>query len=537
MADKHKQRVCCALLQKRHKVQHVDLIAKELMVHKKCYNDYARILGENESSRDKSEQSERVLGDFTKVETFIEDAVLSNNQAVSISALHAMYGVGCGSEAERVYRNKLKNRIMEGFGPSLKFLNVDGIMPEVVVSSEGLNNTTIINNKALIIRKAAEYLREDVLAHISNCNDRDWPPTVETLTAIEKNIPLSITDFFKSFLKSKENAMSETMKRYANSLGSDLVNALAAGKGMPAELEEKSEMEMTNFARRLKQWNYFRFLGSKDQTMPQFSGWCVSTDHEQFKLEAVSAKYQRPIDFKYALTYPLGPVPLALAHPDGSPRKTVKSQLMEMILSYTDDVLLPEDFTRQRYNTKIYFVDLMALIRTLSGVGSTYEELAFKIFELLPTKYDRIDIVADSYIQNSIKSVERQRRGNSKEVLVKQYKSKLPRNFNDFLQNGNNKTRLIEIIKTVLIEKSAEISASHAASPSHDDSLAASITQLTATVAALAADQKELRAAFTPPHGPAPPQCQSRPPPSSGNFRNNNTGFRVVFVFLVVQKF
>eukprot|EP00794_Sanderia_malayensis_P001686 gene1686-1879_t len=42
-------------------------------------------------------------------------------------------------------------------------------------------------------------------------------------------------------------------------------------------------------------------------------------------------------------------------------------------------------------------------------------------------------------------------------------------------------------------------SASHAVSPSHDDSLAALINQLTATVAALAADQKELRAAFTPP--------------------------------------
>eukprot|EP00794_Sanderia_malayensis_P016494 gene16494-biopygen12159 len=49
-------------------------------------------------------------------------------------------------------------------------------------------------------------------------------------------------------------------------------------------------------------------------------------------------------------------------------------------------------------------------------------------------------------------------------------------------------------------------SVSHAASPNHDDSLAASITQLTATVAPLAADQKKLRAAFTPPHGPAPPQ-------------------------------
>ncbi len=159
-----------------------------------------------------------MLGDFIKVGTFIEDAVLSNNQAVSISTLHAMYGVGYGSKTERVYPNKLKNRIMEKFGPSLKFLHVDGIMREVVVSSEGLNNTTIINKKALIIKKAAEYLCEDVLAHISNCNDKDWPPTIEALTAIEKNVPLSITDFLESFLKSRDNAMSETMKRHANHL-------------------------------------------------------------------------------------------------------------------------------------------------------------------------------------------------------------------------------------------------------------------------------------------------------------------------------
>ena len=37
---------------------------------------------------------------------------------------------------------------------------------------------------------------------------------------------------------------------------------------------------------------------------------------------AYSAKNERAIDFKNALTYPLGPVPLALAHPSGS-RKSI----------------------------------------------------------------------------------------------------------------------------------------------------------------------------------------------------------------------
>ena len=59
-------------------------------------------------------------------------------------------------------------------------------------------------------------------------------------------------------------------------------------------------------------------------------------------LLAYSAKNEWAIDLKNALIYPLGPIPLALAHPDGSRRTTTKSQLMDEILTYCNDILKPE---------------------------------------------------------------------------------------------------------------------------------------------------------------------------------------------------
>ena len=39
--------------------------------------------------------------------------------------LHKLYGTGYGKENEKVYRNKLKARIVKEFGESLKFLEID----------------------------------------------------------------------------------------------------------------------------------------------------------------------------------------------------------------------------------------------------------------------------------------------------------------------------------------------------------------------------------------------------------------------------
>ena len=56
----------------------------------------------------------------------------------------------------------------------------------------------------------------------------------------------------------------------------------------------------------------------------------------------------------------------------------------------------------------------MVIIRTMREVSGTFEDLAFKIVKSLPTGYRRVDIVADSYLENSIKSSVK-----SKKILVK----------------------------------------------------------------------------------------------------------------------
>ena len=69
----------------------------------------------------------------------------------------------------------------------------------------------------------------------------------------------------------------------------------------------------------------------------------------------------------------------------------------------------------------------------------------------------RIDIVADTYKDTSIKDPEHSKRGCSEAVIVRSGKPKIPRNFTKNLQNGENKTRFIELILSTLLEKRNEI--------------------------------------------------------------------------------
>ena len=60
----------------------------------------------------------------------------------------------------------------------------------------------------------------------------------------------------------------------------------------------------------------------------------------------------------------------------------------------------------------------MALVRTISQLLETYEELALKLIQHIPKCYRRIDIVADCYLSNSIKDAERAKHGQSTKILV-----------------------------------------------------------------------------------------------------------------------
>ena len=75
------------------------------------------------------------------------------------------------------------------------------------------------------------------------------------------------------------------------------------------------------------------------------------------RLLAISAKFEKNIEFKVALAYLLTSVPLSLSSPDGSRRVTQKSKLMEVFSQYQEenDVVVEID-------AKIFVVDFIAQI-------------------------------------------------------------------------------------------------------------------------------------------------------------------------------
>ena len=208
----------------------VDLIAKELMTHKQCYLDYIRCISEKAEAIADNKHERVGFGDFDKVKEFIGEGIINRSQAVSMTALHKIYGTGFGHKNKKVYRNKLKARIVDEFGDSLKFLKIDGVTPEVVVSSDGLDATTICRDKDAILKEAADYIREDILVYASENHDTTWPPTAESLKEVEENSPSSLNDFLTHLSKSKDHKCSDKVKRLVSSYGYDLIHGVTRGK-------------------------------------------------------------------------------------------------------------------------------------------------------------------------------------------------------------------------------------------------------------------------------------------------------------------
>ena len=135
------------------------------------------------------------------------------------------------------------------------------------------------------------------------------------------------------------------------------------------------------------------------------------------KLLSLSAKFEKPIDFKHAFAYPLYPYPLSMPFTDGTKRETSKNQLLHEIISDIQDKNLAElGVIPSRCS---YVIDMIAQLRVcLVSVHETFEELSMNFLQSLPKGYARLDIVADTYRKASIKSSERRKRGSSAKILI-----------------------------------------------------------------------------------------------------------------------
>ena len=169
------------------------------------------------------------------------------------------------------------------------------------------------------------------------------------------------------------------------------------------------------------------------------------------KLLSLSARAAKPIDLEKVLAYPLYPVPLSLAHPDGSMRHTQKSKLLEVLSIEESNSNHPEK------EVSALVIDMIAQIRTIvHNVPNTFEEFILKFLNSIPKGYQRVDIVADCYRDISIKAAEREKRGHSSKIFISSVKTKVPRDISKFLSNNENKKQLIELTFNYVIHNKIE---------------------------------------------------------------------------------
>ena len=124
-------------------------------------------------------------------------------------------------------------------------------------------------------------------------------------------------------------------------------------------------------------------------------------------------------------------------------RKTSKSKLVECIIP--DNNVQNEEIIDKHMSA--YVLDMMAQIRScINNVPETFEQFIEIFLSSIPKNFRRVDLVADTYRDISIKSEERENRNSSSKIIIGSIKSKIPKDVEKFLSNNENKTQLIQLI-------------------------------------------------------------------------------------------
>ena len=149
---------------------------------------------------------------------------------------------------------------------------------------------------------------------------------------------------------------------------------------------------------------------------------------------------QHELSLERILSYPLGPVPWALATSNGAMIKTDKAKLRHCL---EDKSHLAQ---RPTLEFQCCIVDGNALLQAMVSLPSTFGELAEYVFQQLH-RAQRVDFVTESYHSRSIKGLERSRRSSLQAYLVKGPSTKVPRERKKLLCNEENKRRLCSFLR------------------------------------------------------------------------------------------
>ena len=175
----------------------------------------------------------------------------------------------------------------------------------------------------------------------------------------------------------------------------------------------------------------------------------VSADRELFGQLLIVAN-ARQVNLKEVMSYELSPIPYALTHHDGSLGKTTKSQLADILEKNVEVV----PHIQSTPSNTVYIMDGIAVVQMMkSANAATFGELAAKYYDFFTSplstrKCKSVHVAFDQYVENSIKSGERSRRGTSSvlEALIRGPHTPVPKQWGKYITNPKNKKYLCDFI-------------------------------------------------------------------------------------------
>lgn len=190
-----------------------------------------------------------------------------------------------------------------------------------------------------------------------------------------------------------------------------------------------------------------------------------------WRRENVTRQYCWQLQMQEVLCHPLGPLPNSLATSNGLPRKKNKAQLgreLEKLVQPT--VVVP--------SSSAYLIEGMSLIQKLQVDHLTFGEIAEMALSRNLREGEgsiRIDVVFDVYRGLSFYSVKRGSKSEGHSITFKNLSSgQKVKQFRSFLQNGQNRTRIIKFVVDLCIKPSCRSKLQHKTLMLHVGSVATS---------------------------------------------------------------
>ena len=251
-----------------------------------------------------------------------------------------------------------------------------------------------------LLQSAGLYQKEDTTQDLKHHRvKRDH----SDLEKIQSGIQATMNPF--GMHPSKELYCLTSGKSTSDLIKNDLLNFTTNGESWSSEFRDACFQDPGRFEKaipRRKNLNFASASVKSTVTVGKKVKEVAGTRDLFGRLLLLSTKER--IDLEKVLQYPLTPVPLSLAHTDGSMNTTDKSKLLHKIEDHMESSIT-------LLETDVVIVDATFFLHLQKDLPMTFGEIAALVLRQLVRMAKEVHLVCDVYRSPSIKDAERERRG------------------------------------------------------------------------------------------------------------------------------